>query len=78
MFEKGQDTKIAQITDGTSNTFLVVESTEAVPWTKPDAELEFDPAASPIVLRRRLIAPGRLQRRHGRRLGPVLQEDAST
>jgi hypothetical protein len=27
--------------DGTSNTLLIVEATEAVPWTKP-AELSFD------------------------------------
>ncbi len=32
----------AEFTDGTSNTILVVEATEAVPWTKPD-ELPFDP-----------------------------------
>jgi hypothetical protein len=32
---------LEQITDGTSNTFLVVEAGEAVPWTKPD-ELPFD------------------------------------
>jgi hypothetical protein len=30
------------ISDGTSNTFAVVEAAEAVPWTKPD-ELVFDP-----------------------------------
>ena len=29
--------------DGTSNTILVVEAATAVPWTKPDAELSFDP-----------------------------------
>ena len=34
-----------QITDGTSNTLMAVEAKESVPWTKPDAELEFDPAA---------------------------------
>jgi hypothetical protein len=33
---------LAEITDGTSNTLLVVESKEGVPWTKPD-DLEFDP-----------------------------------
>jgi hypothetical protein len=35
-------TRIASITDGTSNTMLVVEAGEAVPWTKP-AELPYDP-----------------------------------
>jgi prepilin-type processing-associated H-X9-DG protein len=34
--------KIVGITDGTSNTIMVVTAAEAVPWTKPD-ELEFDP-----------------------------------
>jgi hypothetical protein len=32
---------IASITDGTSNTFMVVEAAEAVPWAKPD-DLPFD------------------------------------
>jgi prepilin-type processing-associated H-X9-DG protein len=34
--------KITGITDGTSNTLMVVTAAEAVTWTKPD-ELEFDP-----------------------------------
>jgi prepilin-type processing-associated H-X9-DG protein len=34
--------KITTITDGTSNTLMVVTAADAVPWTKPD-ELEFDP-----------------------------------
>jgi hypothetical protein len=34
--------KITGISDGTSNTIMVVTAAEAVPWTKPD-ELEFDP-----------------------------------
>ena len=32
-----------QITDGTSNTLLLVEARDPVPWTKPD-ELAYDPA----------------------------------
>ncbi len=48
-FEKGQGTAIANITDGTSNTIMVAEASEAVPWTKPDAELEFDPDAKPSL-----------------------------
>jgi RNA polymerase sigma factor (sigma-70 family) len=39
LLEKGR--RVADITDGTSNTWMVVESQKAVPWTKPD-ELHFD------------------------------------
>ncbi len=34
--------RIAQITDGTSNTILVVEAKEAVPWTKPETDIPFE------------------------------------
>jgi prepilin-type processing-associated H-X9-DG protein len=42
LFEAAQDTNIANVLDGTSNTLMVVEAKEAVPWTKPD-DLPFDP-----------------------------------
>ncbi len=48
MFETDQDIGIADVTDGTSNTLLVVEAKNAVPWTKPD-DLTFDPAAAPSL-----------------------------
>jgi prepilin-type processing-associated H-X9-DG protein len=34
----------ADITDGTSNTIMVVEAADAIEWTRPD-ELRFDPNA---------------------------------
>lgn len=32
----------ADIRDGTSNTLMLVEATQAVPWTQPDADLHYD------------------------------------
>jgi prepilin-type processing-associated H-X9-DG protein len=48
LFEDDLGTTIAHVTDGTSNTMMVVESLEEVAWTKPD-ELKFDPAAKPSL-----------------------------
>ncbi len=42
MFEEGQRIGIAQVPDGMSNTLLVVEAANGVPWTKPE-DLRFDP-----------------------------------
>ncbi|HEX3149188.1 MAG TPA: DUF1559 domain-containing protein [Gemmataceae bacterium] len=42
MWDWIQGTTFNQVTDGLSNTWMVVEAEEGVPWTKPD-ELEFDP-----------------------------------
>jgi len=49
IFDPIQGTKLTSITDGTSNTILVVFGTKAVPWTKPD-DLEIDPKADPRTL----------------------------
>jgi RNA polymerase sigma factor (sigma-70 family) len=42
IFPGPKASRIADITDGTSNTILIAEAAEAVPWTKP-AELPYDP-----------------------------------
>jgi prepilin-type processing-associated H-X9-DG protein len=49
LFEKDQDISVAGVTDGTSNTMMIVECETAVPWTKPD-DIAFDPAAAPSLL----------------------------
>jgi beta-lactamase regulating signal transducer with metallopeptidase domain len=41
-FPGEQAIRIADITDGTSNTILAVESKRDIPWTKPE-DLEYDP-----------------------------------
>ncbi len=41
IFQPDKNLTINEITDGTSNTIMVVESTVPVPWTQPD-ELPFD------------------------------------
>jgi hypothetical protein len=41
-FEADKRVTFAGFTDGTSNTFLIVEAWDAVPWTKPE-ELDYDP-----------------------------------
>lgn len=46
MFEDGRGVEVLEVTDGTSNTILVVESPESVPWTQPDS-LRFEPDAPP-------------------------------
>jgi prepilin-type processing-associated H-X9-DG protein len=42
MFETGKNLGMETVTDGTSNTIMVTEAKEAVPWTKPD-DLPFNP-----------------------------------
>src|SRR5262249_32469673 len=42
LFDLRKGVKITQILDGTSNTIMVAEASEGVPWSKPD-DLEYDP-----------------------------------
>jgi beta-lactamase regulating signal transducer with metallopeptidase domain len=42
MFEGKEGIKIQEITDGTSNTLMVVEAKRNIPWTRPD-DIPFDP-----------------------------------
>ncbi len=46
LFEAGKQNGLNIVTDGTSNTILAVEAREAVPWTRPDSDLPFDPNAA--------------------------------
>jgi hypothetical protein len=48
-FEGTKGLGIAEFTDGTSNTILIVEAEQAVPWTKPE-ELPFDAKKDPPKL----------------------------
>ena len=46
-FEGKRGLRFSNITDGTSNTFMIVEAGQEVPWTKPE-ELPFDPEAKQL------------------------------
>jgi prepilin-type processing-associated H-X9-DG protein len=48
MFETDRGPGFPDITDGTSNTLMVVEAKAGVPWTKPD-DVAFDPADAELM-----------------------------
>jgi beta-lactamase regulating signal transducer with metallopeptidase domain len=50
VFDGSQGTTFADITDGVSNTLLVVEAKQDVPWTKPE-DIPFDPTKPPSSVR---------------------------
>ncbi len=55
-FERNVHTRMIEMIDGTSNTIMVVEAADAVPWTKPD-ELDFPVMAQMTKLGRSPGAP---------------------
>ncbi|MHB8968938.1 MAG: DUF1559 domain-containing protein [Pirellulaceae bacterium] len=48
MFRPNHWTRMSEVTDGTSNTILVVESSTPVPWTRPDADPTFEQIVSQV------------------------------
>jgi beta-lactamase regulating signal transducer with metallopeptidase domain len=50
VFEGSQGTAFQDMTDGTTNTLLLVESKQDVPWTKPE-DIPFDPTKPPSSVR---------------------------
>jgi hypothetical protein len=50
MFQPNQPIRIADISDGTSNTLMIVEAARGVPWTKPE-DIPYDPnrPVTPLV-----------------------------
>jgi hypothetical protein len=58
MFEKSRGVRFpGEVRDGTSNTILIVEAEQAVPWTKPD-DIEFDPNKSILPLLSKFYSSG--------------------
>ena len=71
LFERERDIGVADVIDGTSNTIAVVESKEAVPWTKPD-DLPFDRQVLP-----RSLVPAHPTRGASMRRWPTERSDSS-
>ncbi len=56
--EQPQGAAIADIFDGTSNTILIAEAREAVPWTKPASDLLFENDQNPEKMKTTLEVLG--------------------
>jgi prepilin-type processing-associated H-X9-DG protein len=55
---KPEGVNMIDITDGSTNTFLIVEAKEAVPWTKPDSDLTLDDDVEPQAIKAMLDKVG--------------------
>jgi hypothetical protein len=75
-FDGGKGIRITDMSDGTSNTLMVVTAAKAVEWTKPD-DIEFDPKKD--VKEKLLVKHGRIAVGMGdgsvRTLSPKIKEE---
>ena len=73
LFENGKGTKLADVTDGTSNTLMVVEA-EAGRSLDQARRLAVRSGGGPVTFRRRFAHPGGFNALDGRWIGAVYQD----